>query len=156
MPTNERVYWDSDVFISFLQQEPGRYAVLRHWVERAENGEAQIVASAFSLCEVARVDDDLLPEEQERMIVGFFGNPYILIQQVDEHVAQQARAIVRELRMSAKDAVHVASAIQANVSVMHSYDAEMLKHSGKVGDPPLRIEEPRWLNAQPPLAGTLS
>jgi predicted nucleic acid-binding protein len=156
MRTSERVYWDSDVFISFLQQEPGRYTVLRHWIERAENGEVQIVASAFSLCEVARVDDDLLPAEQEELIVEFFGNPYILIQQLDEFVAQRTRAIVRELRISAKDAVHIASAIQADVPVMHTYEKKLIAHSGKVGDPPLSIEEPRWKNDQPPLDGTLS
>jgi predicted nucleic acid-binding protein len=156
MRNSHRVYWDSNVFISFLQKEPGQYAVLRHWIERAENGEVQIVASAFSLCEVARVDDDLLPKEQEELIVEFFGNPYILIQQLDEFVAQQTRTIVRQLRISAKDAVHIASAIQAGVPVMHTYEKKLIDHSGQVGDPPLLIEEPRWQNDQPPLQGTLS
>ena len=72
MPTKERVYWDSDVFISFLQKHPERYGVLRQLIECAENGEVEIVASAFSLCEVARVDDAQLPHRHSDMPVQEF------------------------------------------------------------------------------------
>lgn len=155
MATKERVYWDSSVFLAFLKQEEGRYKILRQWIERAENREVEIVASVFSLCEVARGPEDLLPEDQEQLIVEFFDNPYILIQQLDEAVARRARALVRELGIPARDAVHIASALQTQVAVLHAYDKHLLNCSGKVGDPPLRIEEPRWKDDQPPLPGTL-
>jgi predicted nucleic acid-binding protein len=154
MPTEQRVYWDSDVIISLLSKDAERIGILAQLIGRAESDEIRIVASTFSLCEVVRVDERL--PDQERLIVEFFRSPYILIQPLDWSVAQKTRAIVRRLGIKPNDAVHIASAIQADASVMHTYDEKLLKLSGKVGDPPLRIEEPKWKNDQPPLDGTLS
>ena len=43
-----------------------------------------------------------------------------------------------------KDAIHVATALKVKVDVMETYDEDdLIKHSGKVGSPPLIIEEPK-------------
>ncbi len=152
MRSKERVYWDSDVFISAIQRHPARIAVLEQCTERAQRGELEIIASAFTLCEVAKVEGVPLPEEQEQLILDFFENPYVLIQQLDTRVAARTRDIVRRFNLPAKDAVHLASALQAGVAVVYSYDQDhMLPQDGKIGDPPLRIQIPRWKDGQPPL-----
>ena len=152
MPTKERVYWDSDVFISAIERTADRIAVLEQITGRAEKGELEIVASAFTLCEVAKVEGIPLPQEQEQLILDFFENPYVLVQQLDTRVAAHTRDIVRRFRIPPKDAVHLASAIQAAAAVMHSYDKQhMLPQDGKIGNPPLRIQEPAWKDGQPPL-----
>ncbi len=149
MPIERRIYWDSDVFISLLQQEPKRIAVLRQIVDRAERGELRIIASTFTLCEVAKIQGVPLEEDQERLILDFFENDYILIQGVDLAVAKISRQIVREHKIPGRDAIHIASAIQAGAQLMQSYDERhMLRLDGKIGDPPLRIEKPRWKNDQ--------
>ena len=46
----------------------------------------------------------------------------------------------------------LASAIVADVSVLHSYDRNhILNKNGLIGDPPLKIEEPNWKDGQIPL-----
>ena len=148
----QRVYWESSVFISRIQRTPGRIDILRRITDRAERGEIVIVMSALTLAEVARVDDTLLPEEQEQRIVDFFENPYLIVRQLDRIGAERTRAIVRQHPgLRAPDAVHVASALLSNVSVLHTYDRGILRRNGLIGAPPLRIEEPAWEQGQPPL-----
>src|SRR5207253_3173401 len=86
----------------------------------------------------------------ERIIVEFFENPYILLQQVDRDVAQIARNIIRKsTSIRGKDAIHIASAIRAGVSIMHSYDEKhILPKNGKFGNPPLKIEIPNFKDGQ--------
>jgi len=152
MPDDGLVYWDSDVFIHRLEGTPDKIDILRHITDRAEQGELRIATSAFALCEVAKLEGLPLPDEQERMIVEFFDNPYIVVVQVDRFVALKSRDITRRFGLKGKDAVHVASALLAPASVMHTYDeSHILKLNGLVGDPPLRIERPGWKAGQPPL-----
>jgi predicted nucleic acid-binding protein len=146
-----RVYWESSVFISRIQGTPGRIDVLRQITDQAERGEIEIATSTVTLAEVARVDEDLLPEEQERLIVEFFENPYIIIRQVDRIAAERTRTILRGGGLRSVDAIHVASALLMNCPVMHTYDGGLLRRTGQFGSPPLRIEEPSWAQGQPPL-----
>jgi len=153
MPVEQRPYWDSSAFISRIQRTAGRIEVLEHITGRAEEGEVEIVTSAFTLCEVAKGDESVLPEDQEKMIVNFFENPYILIQQVDAFVAARTRDIVRGFGLKPADALHVASALAASVSEMHTYDAtHLLPRDGQIDA--LRIRQPSWQGGQPPLVGT--
>jgi predicted nucleic acid-binding protein len=149
----ERVYWDAVCFIGRLQPHPDRIAALRHWTDRAERGEVEIVTSAWTLCEVSKVDEKLVDEEQEKKIADFFENPYILLRQIDRDVAIETRRIVRAYRLKPKDALHVATAVLTNCSVLHTYDDQHLtKLTLRVGNPPLRIEHPPTPN-QLPLEG---
>jgi predicted nucleic acid-binding protein len=150
MPVEQRLYWDSSAFISRIQRTPGRIEVLEHITGRAEKGEVEIVTSAFTLCEVAKGDENALPEDQEKTIVDFFENPYILVQQVDVFVAARTRGIVRRFGLKPADAVHVASALAANAAVLQTYDSKHLLPLDRQVEG-LRVEQPSWGNAQPPL-----
>jgi len=145
----ERVYWDTPCFIGRIQPHPQRIAALRYVTDRGERGEVEIVTATWTLCEVCKVDEGLLPEEQERKITEFFENPYILIRQLDRDVAQESRHIVRTYRLKPNDALHVASALLSDCPVLHTYDEQLLKLTEKItrvedpGSPPLRIERPQ-------------
>ena len=149
----ERVYWDSVCFISRIERRPDRIAVLEQMTDRAERGELEIVTSAFTLCEVGRVEGVPLPDDQERLIVDFFENEYILIQQVNRQVAEVARQILRtHANVPGKDAIHIASAQVSNSAVLYTYDERhLLRLNGQIDNPPLRIERPTWRHGQPPL-----
>ncbi len=153
--SSDRIYWDSCCFTSRIERTPGRIQILEHITDRAERGEIVIVTSAFTLVEVAKVNlpPGLEHDEQERLIVDFFDNPYILPIQLDLRVAKIARDIIRNYSaIKGKDAIHIASAIQAGVSVMHTYDVNhILPKDGKIGNPPLRIKQPEFVNGQIPL-----
>jgi predicted nucleic acid-binding protein len=148
MARTDLVYWDSCVFIDRIQITPGRIEALREMTDRAERGELAIATSWLSLCEVAKVRGTDVHAEQERMIVEFFDNEYIIPVQVDEFVAARTRDVIRraQTRLPAHDAVHIASALVIGAPVLYTYDTDhMLPHHGFDG---LRIEEPRPVTGQ--------
>lgn len=108
------VYWDSDLFLSRIHRTPGRIEVLEEITNRAERREVIIATSAFTMVEVARLDElDLLPEEEEQRIVDFFENPYIVVLPLDDETARVARRLIREHRgLKGKDAIHIATAVR--------------------------------------------
>lgn len=154
-----RIAWDSSVLLAFLEQEDGRYGVVRQLLERAEGGEFDIAISMLVACEAGRIRRMANDEEQEAAIEAFLVQPYLVPVQIDYEVARIARAIVREhpsvpnesTGIKGADAVHIACAIRAKADVLHSYDGDHLRHDGAIHG--LRIEEPTWRNGQPPLAG---
>jgi predicted nucleic acid-binding protein len=154
MPGKERVYWDSVTFNYRIAERPENIDILRHITDRAERNELEIVTSAFTLCEVAKVEPatgNIPPEAQERLISDFFKNSYIVLVAMDRRVAEVTRRIVRSHSgMKPADATHIASAILAGASVLHTYDKGLLKLDGRI-ESGLRIEEPRWKDGQPPL-----
>ncbi len=155
------LYWDSSVFIHRIQRTAEYIQELEQITEAAEADEVQIITSAFTLAEVIRgPDSEKLPDTQERLIVDLFENDYIVPRPVDRFVGTKAREIARYHNLKPVDAVHVATAILAGVSVMHTTDGDLLKKTGKIGTPPLRIEKPRWtgqgLLVMPPASRTPS
>lgn len=155
MPNNDLVYWDSMVFIYRVQRHLDWIADLELFTEAAERGDLRIVTSAWTMAEVVKTDANLLPPDQERRIVEFFENEYIVIRNVDRFVAELARNIVRIHGIPPRDAVHVATALLADVGVMHTNDQDdLLPKNGQISNPPariepLRIELPRWTGQRP-------
>ena len=155
---NVRIAWDSSVLLALLEQEQGRYEVLKQQIERADAGEFDITISQLAACESGRIDRIDDPDDQEAEITDFLIQPYVIPVQIDDEVARIARQIVRDypsIRGVVKgipgaDAVHVASAIRATASVLYCYDKpHLLKYTGQIEGLP--IEEPTWKNKQPPL-----
>ncbi|MGH7057385.1 MAG: hypothetical protein ACREFZ_05795 [Acetobacteraceae bacterium] len=50
--TVERIYWDSDAFLGWLQAEASKAELCRGTLERARAGEVAIVSSTLTLAEV--------------------------------------------------------------------------------------------------------
>ena len=48
----EQIYWDSDAFLGWLQEEPGKVELCEGTIERAQSGEALIITSALTIAEV--------------------------------------------------------------------------------------------------------
>jgi predicted nucleic acid-binding protein len=48
----ERIYWDSDAFLGWLQAEPGKTELCAGTLKRADQGEAVVFTSALTLAEV--------------------------------------------------------------------------------------------------------
>lgn len=149
----ERVYWDSCVFIDLLQQRAGRYEACRYIHDRAEKGELLIVTSAITIAEVVKLPESgTFPDMHSKMILEYFENPYIVIRQVDRPTAEEAHRLSQAHGIYPMDAIHLATALGAVVSVLHTYDEKKKRRKGllgwnlKVGNPPLRIEKP----ADPP------
>lgn len=70
---------------------------------------------------------------------------YIRAINCDRQIAEAARHLIWDFpHLKPKDAIHAATAIAHQVDELHTYDEHLLKLSGKVGFPPLKICEPEF------------
>jgi len=130
-----RVYWDACAWIAYINKEmpaPGnnitrpRFEMCRDTLKRAESGDIEIVTSAFTLAEVCKRQPD--PASPAINLAAFFDQKYILLMPVDKQIGLQAQ----HLQLSGigglkpPDAIHLASAMVANVPVFHTFDKKLL------------------------------
>lgn len=151
-----RVYWDADVLISWLEDNPERAPMIGLLLDDARAGELEIVTSVLATVEVAFTRSEkmtrTLDPDFEARIADLWapGGP---VKQVELYplVAVRARNLIREgvsrgwTGLRANDAVHIATAEQLGVAEMHSYDAQLQRYSEILGFPICepRSEQPR-------------
>ncbi len=139
------VYWDANVFHAIFGGEAGRIDACSRIQTAASQGEVIIYTSAITCVECVWIkgQPSKLSPEHEATISRFFEHKYIRIIQCTRLLSESARALIwKHPHLKPKDAIHVASAIKANVDVMHSYDSDLLVLSEKLGAPPLKICHP--------------
>lgn len=138
-----RRYWDSDSFLGFFNEEPDKQNACEGVLAAAEDGRVIIVTSALTIAEVIWAKGhDKLDKGKRDKIASFFRQPYISVQNVTRHIAEYARDLVWDNGIKPKDAIHVSTAIVNKIPVLNTFDADLLKHDGKIGDPRLIIEIP--------------
>lgn len=131
-----RIYWDAAAWIAYIQKEmPGpdssfsepRFEMCRTVLEQAEAGAVEIVTSAYTLAEVCKRAKE--PTSPGIDLGAFFNRRYILLTNVDKEVGLRAQnlQLAGVGRLSPQDAVHLASALVANVPVFHTFDADLLR-----------------------------
>lgn len=142
--SRERCYWDSCAFLGWLNAEEDKLDECQLVLDAAEGGDVLIVASTITLAEVVRIKNRArLRKADEDRIREFFENEYIELRAVDRRVAEYARQLMWEFpALRHKDAIHAATAQLGDVSVLHTFDDDLLKLSGHVGNPPLTIVRP--------------
>lgn len=152
MASIKRVYWDACTWIAYIKQEvienngkkENRFEMCKSILKLAESGKLEIVTSAFTLAEVCKSSEvkggvDHLP--------SFFEKSYILLVPVDKFIALKAQAIQLAgiYGLKPPDAIHVASALAAQSTELHTFDDGILsidqKMTGKDGSP-MRICKP--------------
>ncbi len=149
-----RIYWDSCVYIDCIQRTPGRHDVLDEIVAEAKNNKIVLVASALVLAEVSKLEGlNVEVAEQTRQIRAFFENDFISMRNVTRRVAEDAADFGRQYSIKPADAVHVATALHYKCVSFQTYDGKpkrrgrLLALDGKIGNPPLKIEVPRVVEA---------
>ncbi len=141
--TIERIYWDSDCFLAWFNDETGKAEFCDGVIQRAERGEVLIVTSALTLAEVLwmrgqkRMHRDMADKVQK-----FFKRSYIRVANVSRKIAENAQNVVWDNGIKPKDAIHVSTAMHLEVDALETFDEGLLKKSGKVGDPLLKIRKP--------------
>ncbi len=157
------VYWDSVVIVDWIENRRlARLAKIQPVVEAAIRGELLIVTSGLGMAECVRATgsdppvDPLTPEEDEK-IRPFFRSRFVEVRPVDRAIAEHARQIARETIINGpiikiRDCIHIATAIQARCSALHTFDNRLIGASGRFshpGWPALTISEPEYVPPQP-------
>lgn len=137
--------WDSCAFLGWLKQEPDKVGKCRRVIEEAERGKLVIVTSTLTLGEVLWLTGkDPIPKADRMKVRQFFQHSWIVLYELDRKIAEASQDVVWDYGVKPKDAVHVATAIDADVACLETFDGPLLARSGTNGNPPLTIHEPGY------------
>ena len=130
----ELIYWDSDAFLGWLQEEPDKVELCKGTLERAKAGEVAIVTSALTIAEVLwRRGGPKLSKDKATVLRKFFRHSWIRVRAVSRAVAESAQDVVWNHGIMPKDAIHVATALDVGAAILETFDGDLLKKTGKVG-----------------------
>jgi hypothetical protein len=65
-----------------------------------------------------------------------------VLYELDRSIAEASQDVVWDYGVKPKDAVHVATAIDADAHCLETFDGPLRAKSGTIGIPPLAIHEP--------------
>ncbi|MEA5553784.1 PIN domain-containing protein [Anabaena cylindrica UHCC 0172] len=140
-----RHYWDSCTFLAVLKNEDDKIKECLSVMKAAKAGEVIIVTSALTFIEVIRLErgKPKLSKDVEEKIRSFFRHEWIYVYELDRIIGELARDLMwQHESLKPKDAAHVATAIKAKVDVLETFDEGLIKLSGTIGEPLLRITRP--------------
>jgi len=142
--TVEKIYWDSDAFLGWLQNEPDKVAKCQGPIKRATRGEIILFTSALTLTEVLWMKNaPKITQDKREILNRFFRRSFVRVAAVSRKIAETAQDVVWESSIKPKDAIHIATALHHSIKYFETFDGKLIKKSGKVGDPALIIREPK-------------
>jgi predicted nucleic acid-binding protein len=138
-----RRYWDSCIFVSYIEKDGARFADLDAILDEARRGDVEIVTSVASIAEVAFTEAERLrraldPAEEQR--IDSLWTPPSPVRLVEFHklIAEEARTLIRVgithgWQLKPYDALHLSTAKFMQVDRLETYDAKLLKFTAEVG-----------------------
>ena len=133
-----KIYWDSCAWLGLLNGEEGKKRELAIVYTNARNGHYELWTSTLSIVEVRRfrIEESMqkpLSMENLTKIRDIFRQPFVKTIPLAVDIAEHATELVRTTVGLRKfqDAIHLASALRWNVSIMHTYDNDDLLHLTK-------------------------
>jgi len=139
-------YWDSCAFLAIFNDEEEREDC-EGVIAACRDGKTRIVTSALTLAEVVKIKGGTaLPTAKSAEITAFFELSYIVVRSVTRRTAELARELIWTHDLAHKDAIHVATALIANVSLLETKDQGLRNKSTLIipNYDPLYIELPWW------------
>ena len=135
MPSNALFYWDAAVFLSYINGEDERLPVIDSLLESSRRGDVNIITSSLSLVEVAfsemeKQGRELDPAVERDIDALFHDREVVVIVEFHQIIAKEARRLMRRAITDGKslkppDAIHLATAIQQEVTAVHTYDERL-------------------------------
>jgi predicted nucleic acid-binding protein len=128
---------------SWLQSESGKAELCEGTLQRADGGEVLIVTSTLTIAEVLWMRSaPSIPKDKAEIVRRFFRRSSMRLRNVTRAVSESAQELVWDHGVRPKDAIHVATALEAKVHALETFDDGLLKKSGIIGVPPLLIRKP--------------
>jgi predicted nucleic acid-binding protein len=128
----KKVYWDACVWLSLINDDPGRADRCRHLVEQAKQGDVQIWTSSITLAEVFKKKCEgkniSLPETGDEGFENLLNQDFVYEVQADHDIGVLARRLLRKYPAlkQPNDAIHAATAALNNIDELHSFDGDNL------------------------------
>lgn len=149
-PDNPKlIYLDSNTIISVIKSEPG-YEPVADILRLAKAGRLVIAISMVSFVEVRGTSrSEPYSAEKDRRALDALDGPHVLTVELARHVALLARKLGFERGLKPYDAVHLASAIEAQADVLMTTDKKFPRGMSVEGvwvDEPYALGDPVLFN----------
>lgn len=117
--SQQLVYWDSDVFLSWLNEHPERAPIIKGMYESIVKRKGKIVTSAFTIAEVAHIETEKRRQKRfetvDEDIKAMWQDTNILVVEAPRLIMEMARDLMRANLeygggLKAGDAIHLATA----------------------------------------------
>jgi len=147
-----RIYWDADVIISYINDNPERIPTLEAILESISKNDAKtIITSTISKVEVCwsaieKTNRALSDEEVQKIDDLFEDYSVMALVEFNDEIAMMARDFMRNgmiqggNKLRTNDAIHIASAVWANAEELNTYNINHFKYFEQMAD--LIIREP--------------
>jgi len=152
------IYWDADIFLSYINEYPDRLPTIDAILEEiSKRDKDKIVTSYITKVEVAwasvEYENRLLSEDEEKRI-DVLWNDSSVVEFVDfnDRIALLARDFMRRgmqgggKRLRTNDAIHLASAVWVGALEINTYNLKDFKYFQDLVEIPIRepfIEQPK-------------
>jgi predicted nucleic acid-binding protein len=162
MPDLALVYWDANVFLSYVNGIEERLPVIDVLLNKSGRTDLQIITSALSIVEVAFAkieQDNRAPDEETEAKITALWEPRSPVQIVEFYplLAMEARALIRQAlphgwSLKPLDAMHLATARRVGAEKFHTYDDGLAKFAEIAGFPigPPAVEQEELPYGSPP------
>jgi predicted nucleic acid-binding protein len=139
------LYWDSDVWLSYISAQPDRISTIASLLQEVQDSDKEVIVTsiiakvevAFASYEKAQVALD--PQVEERIDSLWQDSSIVEVIELNNNVALMARSLIRETvergwSLTPNDAIHLASAqwLQG-VHEFHTYDTKLHRYSDFIG-----------------------
>jgi predicted nucleic acid-binding protein len=139
----ELIYWDAAVFLAYFQEESGRVELCRGTLERAGAGDVCIITSTLTIAECLWLrNSPPVPKDRADTVRRFFRRSFLRVRNVTRRTAELAQDLVWDHQIRPKDAIHVATVLEARAVILETFDDLLIGKSGLIGEPPLIIRAP--------------
>lgn len=149
MPDKLPAYVDSDVFLSYVNDDPDRVPTIEAIFEDAHHSDLVLFTSELSIVEVAFAATEqqkqaLSPESEERISALWLPGSPVRPVEYYRLIGDDARSLIRLAiskgwSLKPFDALHLATARRMEVSEFYTYEKRLPKFAAEVG---FEIREP--------------
>jgi predicted nucleic acid-binding protein len=132
-----RLYWDSDVFLAYINAEADRVDIVEELLTRSKCGHLTVLTSTIAIVEVAfsaaeKAGGTLDPATEAKIAALWEDRDAVTLVEVSELVNRRAVALIRDglprgWRLRPMDALHLASAALFSVDEMYTYNLSDFK-----------------------------